>query len=251
MGVSIKMLNQMKNDKAEGEKLPDSWDEITEFNNPIPKGWGYSFLASIVFAVAYIVFIYPLDKFSQIGQYNEEVIASKSTHADIYKNTDPKKIGESIFLVKCISCHGVMADGMNGVAQNLVKWSTEEHIEDVIRNGSQGIKSFPAPMPGGMASGDDVKAIAAYVSSSFLPSKTTKNPELVAKGKVAFETACFACHGKDGHGVVGLAPDLHNLVSEVLTSGKIGKIGEMPSFSSVLSKEQKKALSAYVYSLNN
>jgi cytochrome c oxidase cbb3-type subunit 3 len=253
ISVALKLAHQMKNEKSTGEKLPYNWDGIGEYNNKLPMGWSIAFLLSMVFVMYYILVGYPTWSWSQIGQYNDEVNTYNEKYekewSKIAKNPNELiKMGESVFLVNCAICHGVLADGLDGKAQDLVQWSSEQHILDTIKNGSSG-SHFSITMPAGLASGKDAKAIAAYVSSKLTTAHTTANPSLVKKGQKAFANTCASCHGGDGKGIPTLAPDLTNLVGSVLTTGRKGDIGSMPKFD-MLNNIQKQSLNAYIYSLN-
>ncbi|MBQ6223868.1 MAG: c-type cytochrome, partial [Campylobacter sp.] len=66
---------------------------------------------------------------------------------------------------------------------------------------------------------------------------------------------CASCHGEDGKGMDGSAPDLtkygsSEFVKEVLNRGKAGSIGVMPSFTDGrLSEVQKQAVGEFISSL--
>lgn len=67
---------------------------------------------------------------------------------------------------------------------------------------------------------------------------------------------CAACHGEDGKGMEGMAPDLTkygsaDFVVDVLNRGKLGFIGKMPAFNDGrLTDIQKRAVGEYVISLS-
>jgi len=252
IGIALKYVYQMKYDKAQGELVPHSWDDIREYNNEIPTGWAVGFIGSILFVLYYLLIGYPTWSFSQIGQYNEEVKAHHAAYNSKWENISKdklKQMGESIYLVQCAACHGILADGLNGKSRNLNEWVREENIVNVILNGSSGMGFVTGAMPAGMASPEDAKAIASYISSAFFASTKTSSPNLVEQGKTAYEMTCAGCHNVDGTGIAGLAPNLTNLVSEILDHGKSSTIGEMPSFKDMLTVQQKNALNEYIYSL--
>ena len=74
--VSVKYINQMKTDTAGGELAEENWDGIGEYKNELPSGWAYSFLGVFLWSMWYGFFGYPINAYSQIGEYNEEVLAS-------------------------------------------------------------------------------------------------------------------------------------------------------------------------------
>ena len=246
IGVSIKYINQMKTDTATGELADENWDGIGEYKNELPSGWAFSFLGTIIWALWYWTLGYPVNAFSQIGQYNEEVQAHKKKFESKYKNADAatlQEMGESIFLVQCAPCHGETGDGLSGKAQDFSARMSKDEILNTIANGQDKLKYPMGAMPGGMASGADAEAIAEYIHGG-----------MKGEAPAAF-AVCAGCHGADGKGNGGTAPNIANydltLVEHVLENGKKGVIGAMPSFKGRLTKVQQKALATYLHSLEN
>lgn len=249
--IAGKYVKQIKDDRATGELAPDNWDGIGEYKNELPVGWALAFLGACIWAVWYWVAGYPVWAYSQIGEWNEEVVAHNAKFESTWSNASKdtlKAMGESIYLVQCAPCHGETADGMNGKAQNLNRWGKEEHIVNTIMHGAKGMNYPLGEMPANLLDAESAKAVAAYVMAEMSPNKKTKYPQLVETGKSLYAT-CAGCHGEDGKGMGGMAPDLHALVKGALTQGKKGNIGIMPSFKGRLSDIQMNALSEYIYSL--
>ena len=251
---------KMKDSKASVESTGEEWDGIGELKNNLPTGWAISFIAVMIWALWYFFLGYPLNSYSQIGEYNEEVKAHNAKFEQNFAGADKatlKNMGESVFLVQCAQCHGVSGDGINGVARDLTKWGSEAGIEDAIINGSEGME-YPLGMMSKAADlgidNNTAKAIAAYVAKEVSAIKSTKNENLVWQGKEAFGV-CASCHGEDGKGMDGSAPDLtkygsSEFVKEVLNRGKAGSIGVMPSFTDGrLSEVQKQAVGEFISSL--
>lgn len=239
-GVSAKYISQMKTDKAEGELAEDNWDGIGEYKNELPAGWAYSFLGVMIWGIWYWLVGYPLNAFSQIGQYNEETLEYNKKFEAAHKNPS-KEMGESIFLVQCAPCHGETGDGLSGKAHDFTKRLSKEQVLHVIKNGQNQLKYPMGAMPAGMASGEDAVKIAEYVANGM-------------KGDApASFAACSSCHGVDGKGMNGMAPNISEyddaVVIKTLEHGKKGNIGTMPSFKTMLTPVQAKSLSAYVQSL--
>ena len=256
--VAGKYVRQMKIAKEGGELSEHSWDGIGEYKNPLPLGWAVVYVLVIVWALWYMLAGYPLNSYSQIGEYNEEVAAANAKFEKSFANPDAKTLhamGESVFLVQCSACHGITGDGINGKAADLSKWGSEEGIYDTIINGSKGLEYPMGEMPAGMADEEGAKAIAAYIAKEISGIKKTKNENLVASGKELFAT-CAACHGEDGKGMEGMSPDLSkygtaSFIEDVLQRGKKGAIGTMPKFSDGrLNALQQKAVGEYVISLS-
>jgi cytochrome c oxidase cbb3-type subunit 3 len=252
-----KYMKQMKTDKSGGELAKDNWDGIGEYKNPLPIGWALSFVGTIVWALWYFLAGYPLASYNKIGEYNEEVKSYNAQFEKKFANPDKSTLmsmGEGVFLVQCAPCHGVTGDGMNGKARNLTKWGNEEAIVETILSGSKGSNYPLGEMPAGLLDAESAKAVAAYVMQEVSPVKKAKNPALVEAGKALWAT-CAACHGEDGKGMAGSAPDLSTygdakFVANVLNMGKKGSIGNMPQFNDGrLTNVQKTAVGAYVSSL--
>ena len=256
--VTGKYVKQMKIAKEGGELDEYVWDGIGEYKNPLPLGWAIVYALVIVWALWYMLAGYPLNYYSQIGEYNEEVAAANAKFEKRFANPDIKTLhamGESVFLVQCSACHGITGDGIGGKAADLALWGSEEGIVDAILKGSKGLDYPMGEMPAGMADEEGAKAIAAYIAKEISGIKKTKNENLVASGKELF-AACAACHGEDGKGMEGMSPDLSkygtaSFVEDVLQRGKKGDIGAMPKFNDGrLNALQQKAVGEYVISLS-
>ena len=244
--VSVKYINQMKTDTAGGELAEENWDGIGEYKNELPSGWAYSFLGVFLWSMWYGLFGYPINAYSQIGEYNEEVLAYNAKFETMHKDADAatlKEMGESIFLVQCSQCHGNTGDGLSGRAQDFTGRMTKEQVLDVINKGSNQLGYAMGMMPPGMASGAQAEEIAAYVAGGM-------------KGdQPASFAACSSCHGVDGKGNNGMSPNLLEyddaLMTHVMQNGKKGMIGKMPSFKTLITPVQEKALTVYIQSLSN
>lgn len=244
--VAVKYINQIKSDTASGELAEENWDGVQEYKNELPSGWAYSFLALFLWSMWYGLIGYPVNAYSQIGEYNEEVIAYNKKFEETHKNADAatlKEMGESIYLVQCAQCHGTTGDGLSGKAQDFSARMTKEQILDVINNGSNQLGYPMGAMPAGMAQGEQAEEIAVYVASGM------RGPQ------PASFAACSSCHGVDGQGNNGMSPNLVSydaaLMNHTLQNGKKGMIGKMPSFKTLITPVQEKALTVYVQSLSN
>lgn len=261
VGVGLKYVNQMKNDKATGTLADENWDGIGEYKNPLPVGWAVSFIGTIIFFIWYLLAGYPTWAYSQIGEYNEEVKAYnekfEAKHANI-SDDELQAMGESIFLVNCAPCHGVTGDGMDGKAANLTRRLDSVSVKHAILNGSNnGLMGPGMMMPdrnglfnmntGMPISDEEIDIVAEYVANGFVGSK----------GEEIFMGVCSACHGMDGTGMAYVAPNIRQftpeLVQAVLQNGKKGAIGQMPSFKTEdlrLTDTQQRAVGTYISNLS-
>ena len=246
--VALKYVNQMKNDTASGELADENWDGIGEYKNNVPTGWALAFIGTIIWMFWYFTMGYPINGFSQIGQWNEETNEYNAKFKEKWTNPNEQTLnamGQSIFLVQCAPCHGVDAEGIAGKAQDLTKRISKEQVEYTIRNGSNHLtEAYPGGMPPMMLSEDaDIKEVSAYVANGF-------------KGEqpAAYAT-CVACHGDNGEGMPMVGPNIKSyddsLVTVVLKQGKKGLLGHMPSFNERLNETQEKALASYIRSLGD
>ena len=246
--VVLKYINQMKNDTASGELADENWDGIGEYKNPVPTGWAIIYVGAIIWMFWYFTVGYPINGFSQIGQWNEETNEYNAKFQQKWTNPNEQTLnamGQSIFLVQCAPCHGVDAEGIAGKAQDLTKRISKEQVEYVIRNGANNLtEAYPGGMPPMMLSEDaDIKEVSAYVANGF-------------KGEqpAAYAT-CATCHGDNGEGMPMVGPNIKSyddsLVTAVLKQGKKGLLGHMPSFNERLNETQEKALASYIRSLGD
>jgi cytochrome c oxidase cbb3-type subunit 3 len=117
---------------------------------------------------------------------------------------------------------------------------SKEQILDVINNGQNQLGYPMGAMPGGMAQGADAEAIAEYIAGG-----------MKGEQPAAF-MACAGCHGQNGEGLEMVGPKINGYdIKNTLAQGKKGMIGKMPSFSTMITPVQEKALTVYVQSLAN
>ena len=255
IGVVAKYFKQIKEGKSEGVLKEENWDGIGEYKNNSPIGWSLAFIGTIIWGAWYWLVGYPLDAYSQIGEYNQEVKAYQAKFESKWANPSKEDLlgmGEGVFLVQCSPCHGIDGTGIEGKAQDLTHRLLKEEVLDVIHRGSaalgnpNGQLGYPlGMMPPGLLSGADAEAVAEYVANGFKGND---------KGAELFQNTCASCHGPDGRGMNGMAPNLREyddtLIQHVLEHGKRGIIGRMPSFKGRLTPVQEKAVAVYIRSLS-
>lgn len=254
--VVIKYVRQMQNDTATGELAEENWDGIGEYKNELPFGWAIIFMGVTVWAIWYFVAGYPVNAYSQIGEYNKEVATHDAEFNAQYANMDEEtkvEMGNSIFIVQCAPCHGLAADGIDGKAANLNQRVEAKTVKYVIENGANNhLLGSEMPMPdrnglfnantGALITDAEIETVSKYVANG-----------MKGAGDDIFQGTCAACHGADGMGQPYVAPAIAaftpELVVNVLNHGKKGAIGAMPAFAN-LTDVQKEALGAYITSLS-
>jgi len=256
--VVVKYVRQMQTDTVTGDLMEDNWDGVGEYDNPVPMGWAIVFLGTMIWGMWYYMVGYPVNAYSQIGEYNEDAAALDAKFQAKYKDIAGQELvnmGESVYLSNCSACHGLSADGMDGQAANLNQRIEASVVKHVIENGSNNhLLGMEMPMPdrnglfnantNALITDAEIDAVAAYVASGFKSS---------GAGADVFAGTCSACHGADGKGMDMVAPNIRTydskLVVNVIENGKKGAIGTMPKMT-VLNKKQKEAVAAYVQSIS-
>ena len=255
--VVIKYVRQMQTDEASGELADETWDDdIREYYNPLPMGWSLMYLALMAWGMWYFIIGYPVNGYSQIGEYNEDVAAHDAKFQKEYASISGERLvemGESVFLAECKVCHGISADGIDGKAANLNQRIEEKSVRHVIEHGSNNkLLGYEMPMPdrsalfnantGSLISDAEIEIVSIYLANG-----------MRGAGADVFAGTCAACHGENGTGLEGVAPSISTfttgLVTNVLHNGMKGVIGAMPAFNR-LNETQIKAVSAYINSLS-
>jgi len=255
--VVIKYVRQMQTDVADGELADESWDNIGEYKNPLPMGWAIIFLGTMIWGMWYFLVGYPVNAYSQIGEYNEDSAAHNAKFEKQYANIkgdDLVDMGESVYLVECAACHSLNANGNNEVdAADLNLRISAKSVKYVVEHGSNNkLLGTEMPMPdrnglfnantGALITDAEIDAVSSYVANG-----------MTGAGSDVFAGVCAACHQADGKGMEYVAPDIAGwtepLIINILNNGKVGTIGKMPAMDR-LNKKQKEAIAAYVMSLS-
>jgi len=254
--VVIKYVRQMQTDTAEGQLADEQWDGIGEYLNEVPKGWAIMFLLTMVWGMWYMTVGYPVNAYSQIGEYNEDTAAHNAKFEAQYKDITGDRLiemGESVFLAECKVCHGLTADGIDGKAANLNQRIEAKTVKFAVENGSNNhLLGSEMPMPdrnglfnantGALITDAEIDVVSTFVANG-----------MSGAGADVFAGTCAACHGEDGKGMEYVAPSVATfsptLVTNILNHGKKAAIGKMPAFDR-LNAKQKEAVGAYITSLS-
>ena len=252
--VVIKYVRQMQTDTASGKLADENWDGIGEYKNELPAGWAMIFFGTMIWGMWYFLVGYPVNAYSQIGEYNEDTAAHNAKFEAKYASIEGEELvemGESVFLAECKVCHGLTADGIEGKAADLNQRIAKESVMHVIMNGANNLKTdYPGGMPMGLnysfADEAELNKLVDYVVAG-LPADDAEGAALFEQG------TCNSCHGANGEGMAYAGPKINGFdvatVSAVLKDGKKANIGTMPAFNR-LNDKQIEAVSAYVSSLS-
>jgi cytochrome c oxidase cbb3-type subunit 3 len=221
-----------------------SYDGIEEYDNPLPRWWFWLFVATLVFAVGYVL-LYPgmgnwpgllpgyqyLDEkthtpfadhrsgWSATHEWEREMARADQQYGPLYakyaalpvaevaKDEQALQMGGRLFANECSVCHGSDAKGAFGFP-NLTDddWLYGGQPETIETTITHG-RQGAMPAWGAVLGEAGVKNVAGYVRSL----SGLSNPEGIdlAAGQKAFQTTCVACHGAEGKGTPAMgAPNL-------------------------------------------
>jgi cytochrome c oxidase cbb3-type subunit 3 len=223
------------------------WDGIEEFNNPLPRWWLWTFYATIIFAIGYVIAYpaWPLINgatpgvlgYSTRAEVAKDIAGFDARNADLLAqltsadleaipqddalNRFAVQAGAAVFRTNCSQCHGSGAAGVQAAGYpNLLDddWLWGGTIEDIHTTVSHGIRNESDPdarfsqMPafGEMLTPEEITQAANHVRAI---SGQSHDAGLATKGAVVFADNCAACHGENGEGNRALgAPTLNDAI---------------------------------------
>jgi cytochrome c oxidase cbb3-type subunit 3 len=274
IGCGVFLWTQSSAKHVPGETTGHVWDEtLQEYSNPLPNWWRWMFYITIVFALFYLA-MYPglgnyqgQFKWTSVGQYAGEMQKADEVYGPIFKkfqsqdiqtvaaSSEAKEMGQRLFLTYCSQCHGSDAKGAKGFP-NLTDndWlygGTPEQIKESILNGRNAMMPAKGLKPD--LTSEEIKDLAGYVRSlSGLAADSTR----AQRGKELYAAACAACHGPEGKGNLGVAPNLADKVwlyssseAEIINGITHGRVNKMPAWGEFLGDAKVHLLTAYVYGL--
>jgi len=263
------------------ETVGHSYDGIEEYDNPLPRWWFMLFVATVIFALGYLV-LYPglgnwkgvlpgyEGGWTQVKEWQREVDKANEQYGPLYAKfasmpveqvaQDPQalKMGGRLFASNCSVCHGSDAKGAYGfpnLTDNDWLWGgAPETIKTTIMGGRQ------AAMPAwrDLIGEDGIRNVSGYVrtlAGRDIPEGISADIE---QGQKIFAANCVACHGPEGKGTEAMgAPNLTDNVwlygssfGQIQQTLRYGRNGRMPAQEHILGNDKVHLLAAYVYSLS-
>ena len=210
------------------------WDGIKELDTPMPLWWVRTFYATIVFAIAYVIY-YPaiplletstagISGFTARGDLEEKLATVKEAKSELdvkLVGTQLENVrkddqlyryavagGESLYKVYCSQCHGSGAQGASGYPNlNDDDWLWGGDLQAIRATIAHGVRNdvdddarlseMPAFGRDGLLSGQDIAFVTEYVLQ-------LSGREYIASraksGEAIFADNCASCHGDDGLG---------------------------------------------------
>ncbi|MBV0890993.1 cytochrome-c oxidase, cbb3-type subunit III [Paracoccus sp. Z118] len=224
-----------------------SWDGIEEYDHPLPRWWLWTFYATIIWSVGYVL-AYPAiplinsatqgllghsvrsEVAGEIQRFEEAnaPIATRLASVELEQiGQDPELLnyasnaGGAIFRTFCAQCHGSGAQGSSGYPNLLDnEWLWGGTMEEIHTTVLHGIRDPLDPdtryseMPRfGTDQMLDDQQIDQVVHHVLAISGNPHDAALAAEGEVIFVDNCSACHMEDGTGdQFQGAPDLTDAV---------------------------------------
>ncbi len=228
------MANNEIDETSGIETTGHEWDGIKELNNPLPRWWLWTFYATIVFAVGYMVYYpaIPLIEGSTVGisgQTNrlalrQEIAAANEAQASrlqqiasndleaIRSNADLSRFavagGQSAYKVYCSQCHGSGAQGGIGYPNlNDDDWIWGGDLESIYLTIKHGVRNdedddardslMPSFGADELLEREEIDQGTQYVLSV---SGQNHDGEMASLGAEIFSDNCAACHGENAAG---------------------------------------------------
>ncbi|MCQ0988543.1 cytochrome-c oxidase, cbb3-type subunit III [Jiella marina] len=229
------------------ETTGHSWDGIKELNNPLPRWWLWTFYATILFSLIYVI-LYPAiplinsategvlgwssraelrEDIARADMMNVDRITQIQTSAVTKIVADPDLrsfaigAGRAAFKVNCVQCHGSGAQGGPGYPNlNDDAWiwgGDPEAIYTTIMHGIRfhgdddtRVSDMPAFGADGLLEREQISDVAEYVLSL---SDRAGDAEAAERGASVYAENCAFCHGENGGGMneVG-APNISDAI---------------------------------------
>ena len=230
------MADKKRIDEATGTStVGHEWDGIEELDTPMPRWWLWTFYATIVWGLAYVI-LYPawpmvdsategLLGWTSRGELQKEMAADAARRAPVMSAIAATPLaalpgkpelmqaavqgGASAFRVHCVQCHGAGGGGVQNLYPSLTDddwlWGGDlAAIEYTVTHGIRNPDHQPTRtslMPAFGRDGIlDAQQVADVVSHVRTISGQERASASSARGAALFEANCAVCHGAEGEG---------------------------------------------------
>ncbi len=235
------------------ETTGHDWDGIKELDTPAPRWWLWTFYATIIFSIGYVIYFPAIPLITtatkgvsgittrgELAKVMAGVDASRDAQLKRIKSMPIEQViadqelyrfavagGKSLFKINCTPCHGSGAQGGPGYPNlNDDDWLWGGDPKSIYISIAHGIRDTAdenartSQMP---AFGDDQilepAQIATVTEFVLKLSGVAHNESMAQKGAPVFADNCASCHGPKGKGMHELgAPNLADALSLYGTS---------------------------------
>lgn len=183
---------------SESEELlrEHSYDDIQEYDNPLPGWWKWLFVGSIVFSVYYLMFYhmgvpgrsvheeYDVAVADNLRLQFAEIGVLEPDPATISKYVHDQKwllVGQSVFKSNCVSCHGSEGQGLVGPNLTDEFYKNVVRIEDIAKVVSEGAAGQAMPAWKNRLHPNELVLVSSYVASlrgKNVPGKAAEGKEI-------------------------------------------------------------------------
>lgn len=141
-------------EESKDKLLDHNYDDIQEYDNPLPKWWVGLFWATIVFSIIYGLYYHAGPGPSVIDDYNQDMIAyydlqaqqflamgeiTEETLADLTADPAMMAGAQQVFVAKCSQCHGMSGEGNIGPNLTDEYWLHGGSLVDIYNTVSEGV----------------------------------------------------------------------------------------------------------------
>ncbi len=228
------MANKEVDQISGTETTGHEWDGIKELNTPLPRWWLWTFYATCIWSLGYVI-AYPaiplikgntagLLGYSSRAEVAEELVNAKIAQADLHSKIEASSLeeirkdpdllqfavsgGRSAFLVNCVQCHGSGAAGSAGYPNlNDDDWIWGGKLEDIYVTLKHGVRfqwddetrisEMPAFGRDEILDKDQINDISEFVLQL---AGLEHNAEAASRGAEPYAENCAACHKDTGEG---------------------------------------------------
>jgi len=241
-------MSERETDAITGtETTGHEWDGIKELNTPLPRWWLWTFYATVIWSVGYMI-AYPAIPlitdatkgvlgYSSRAEVFEQIEAAKADQAEFLQRIETASLeeiradsdllffamagGRSAYAVNCSQCHGSGAAGGPGYPNlNDDAWiwgGTPDAIYTTLKHGIRydaddetRFSEMPAFGRDELLEREEIEQVAEYVLSL---GGTEHDAALAAAGETLYVDNCEACHGTSGGGDPELgAPNISDAI---------------------------------------
>ncbi len=282
------MGNKRVDEPTGTEFVGHEWDGIEELNTPLPRWWLWTFYATCIWALGYVILFpaWPLIEKGTEGvlgwtsrsQLAEEMRLADESRASVREEIAATPLsqladnpvlmqqavagGRAAFQVNCIQCHGSGAAGSQELGYpnlNDDDWLWGGDIDaihytlqhGIRQQGDSATRTSAMPSFDGILDAQQLEATVDHVLS--LSGQAQPN----AQGAELYDQNCAICHGADGTGLREFgAPNLADAIwlrgssrEAVATQILNPRMGMMPKWGDRLDPVTINMLAAYVHSL--
>ena len=216
------------------ETTGHEWDGIKELNNPLPRWWLWTFYATVIWSLGYVI-AYPAIPlvssatsgvlgYSSRAEVAEEITKAKIAQSDLLSRIESSSLeeirktpellqfatagGKSAFGVNCVQCHGSGAAGSPGYPNlNDDDWIWGGSLEQIYTTIKHGIRfqwdddtrvsEMPAFGADELLAKDEISDTAAYVRKL---AGLDHEVNAARRGTSIYAENCAACHKETGEG---------------------------------------------------